>query len=74
MHKTPFEKILDQIAVSRQISPALLRKQMQHAMESALCDPDPAVQAMWNSIPRQGQTPTLEEFMDYLVKKNMLLP
>lgn len=32
------------------------------------------VQSMWESIPKKGDTPTLGEFMDYLIEKNLLLP
>ena len=74
MQKTVFERMLDQIAAIRQATPAEVRESMQMAMVSALNDPDPAVQAMWDSVPRQGSVPTLEEFMNYLIDKNLLLP
>ena len=74
MQESAFKKILEQIASSSQITPSLLREQMESAMEAALENPDPAVQAMWNSIPKQGRKPTLEEFMDYLIEKKLLLP
>ena len=47
---------------------------MQQVMNEALENPDPAVQAMWRSIPRKGAEPTLEEFMDYLIEKKLLSP
>lgn len=74
MKKTVFEQILEQIATANQVSAGEVREKMQIAMSAALRNPDPAVQAMWNSIPKKGQTPTLDEFMEYLVEKNMLLP
>ena len=74
MKKTVFERMLDQIAAIRQATPAEVRESMQMAMVSALKDPDPAVQAMWDSVPREGSVPTLEEFMNYLIDKNLLLP
>ena len=74
MQKTVFERMLDQIAAIRQATPAEVRESMQMAMVSALNDPDPAVQAMWDSVPREGSVPTLEEFMNYLIDKNLLLP
>ena len=74
MQESAFKKILEQIASSSQITPSRLREQMESAMEAALENPDPAVQAMWNSIPKQGRKPTLEEFMDYLIEKKLLLP
>lgn len=74
MQDSAFEKILDQIASASHIPPSRLRERMQAALESALENPDPAVQDMWNSIPKQGDKPTLEEFMNYLIEKNLLLP
>lgn len=74
MQDSAFEQILNQIASASHIAPSRLRERMQTAMESALENPDPAVQAMWNSIPRQGDKPTLDEFMNYLIEKNQLLP
>ena len=74
MQDSAFERILEQISHSSQRSPDQLRSQMQLAMDAAMENPDPAVRAMWDSIPRQGEKPTLEEFMDYLVEKNLLMP
>ena len=74
MQKTPFDLILDQIASADRITSMEVRERLRMAMASALKDPNPAVQAMWNSVPKKGDTPTLEEFMDYLIQKNMLQP
>ena len=74
MPNSAFEKILEQIASINHIAPSRLRERMQLALESALENPDPAVQAMWAAVPKQGDKPTLEEFMDYLIDKNLLLP
>ncbi len=74
MQKTEFEKILDQISSASQIPLPEIREKMQQAMSTALKNPDPAVQAMWNRVPKKGTEPTLEEFMDYLIAKKMLLP
>ena len=72
--QTPLEKIIHQIASVNRVSSAELREKMQLAMEAAMTNPDPAVQAMWASIPQKGSKPTLEEFMDYLIEKNLLKP
>ena len=74
MQKTALEKILEPIARTKGVHPALLRAQMQQAMKEALQNPDPMVQAMWRSIPKKGPEPTLEEFMDYLIEKKLLSP
>lgn len=74
MRNSAFDKILAQIASAKQTSPSEVRAQMQLAMEAAMENPDPAVQAMWESIPRKGDDLTLDDFMDYLIDRNMLLP
>ena len=74
MKKTAFEQILDQIACANQVSSGEVREKMRIAMAAALENPDPAVQAMWNSVPKKGRSPTLEEFMDYLIERKMLQP
>ena len=74
MQNSAFDKILEQIAIANQVSPSDVREKMQLAMESAMANPSPAVQAMWDSIPKKGAKPTLDKFMEYLVDKNMLLP
>ena len=74
MHRTQFEQILDQIARASQITPSEVRENLRAAMAAALQSPNPAVQAMWDSIPKKGTSPTLEEFMDYLIEKKMLQP
>ena len=72
--QTPLEKIIHQIASANRTSSLEVREKMQLAMEAAMDNPDPAVQAMWASIPSKGARPTLEEFMDYLIEKNLLIP
>lgn len=74
MQKSAFEKIIEQIAEASQTTPGEVREKMQSAMASALKNPDPMVQAMWDSIPKEGSLPTLDEFMDHLIGKNLLLP
>lgn len=74
MHKTGFEKILDQLAQANHTTPNSVRKQLKLAMDAALNDADPQIQAMWKSIPKKGSTVTLEEFMEYLIEKKQLLP
>ena len=72
MQKKKFDIILEQIAQINQVSTNEIRTKMQLAMESALKDPSPEVQSMWNSIPRTGDSLTLEEFMDYLFDQNLM--
>lgn len=74
MQSNGFDLILEKIAQANRTTPAEVREQLQHAMEAALKNPDPNVQAMWASIPRNGEHLTLDEFMGYLIDRNMLLP
>ena len=74
MHDSALNKIIRQIASINQVSSLEVREKMQLAMEAAMANPDPAVQAMWDSIPKKGDKPTLDEFMDYLIGKNLLIP
>ena len=74
MEQTGFEQILRQMARAANTTPEKIRQEMESAMASALQNPDPVVQQMWDSIPRKGDTPTLDEFMEYLIQQNTLLP
>ena len=74
MQNSAFDKILRQIADAKQVPSREVREKMQLAMDAAMANPAPSVQAMWDSIPKKGPKPTLEEFMDYLIEKNLLLP
>ena len=74
MQNSAFDKILRQIAEAKQVSSREVREKMQLAMDAAMANPDPSVQAMWQSVPKKGAKPTLDEFMDYLIEKKLLLP
>ena len=74
MEKNGFRQILEQIAAANQTTPEEVRQRMEAAMDSALRNPDPVVQQMWASIPRQGSDLTLDEFMEYLIARKQLLP
>lgn len=74
MEKQGFEQILQQIAAINGTSSGEVRRQMEATMASALQNPDPAVRKMWSSIPRNGEVPTLDEFMEYLIEQKVLLP
>ena len=74
MEKKGFKQILAQIAAANHTTPEEVRQRMEAAMASALRNPDPLVQQMWDSIPKQGQHLTLDEFMEYLIDRKELLP
>lgn len=74
MQEKEFDRILEQIGRGTRLSAAQVRQQMQQALNQSLSDPDPAVQKMWKAVPCQGAVPTLEEFMEYLIRKNVVTP
>lgn len=74
MERNGFRQILEQIAAANQTTPEEVRQRMEAAMDSALRNPDPVVQQMWASIPRQGTDLTLDEFMDYMIGSKQVLP
>ena len=69
MKRKKFDQILQRIANENHTTVREVRREMELAMQAGQANPDPAVQAMWNSIPRKGHRLTLEEFVAYLAKK-----
>ena len=69
MQKRELNSILTRIAVENNTTVREVRREMELTMQAGQANPDPAVQAMWNSIPRKGPRLTLEEFVAYLAKK-----
>ena len=69
MQKRELNSILTRSAVENNSAGREVRREMELAMQAGQANPDPAVQAMWNSIPRKGPRLTLEEFVAYLAKK-----
>lgn len=67
------DEIIIQIAKKENVTPDHVRREMMRAMKKGQESPDPAVQARWASIPRQGEEPTLEEFFEYLVQRVKVL-
>ena len=61
------DQLLKQIAKKNYTTPQVVRKQMEEAMLMGQQSKDPIVQARWASIPKKGDTLTLEEFLDYMV-------
>ena len=67
------DRIISQIAKANRSTPEKVRKDMQEAMDTAMRNPDPRVQAKWASIPKQGEVLTLEEFVEYMASVLTLL-
>lgn len=61
------DQLLKQIARENHTTPENVRREMEEVMRMGQQNPDPAIQARWASIPKKGNTLTLEEFLDYMV-------
>jgi len=59
--------ILTKVAYKQHSTVQQVRNEIMIAMKEAQQSSDPNVQAMWAGIPRQGDVPTLEEFMAFLI-------
>ena len=62
-------KVLAEIALKNGVSVADVRSEIQVALDEGMKNPDPNVQAYWNSIPRKGDKPTLQEVITHLANK-----
>lgn len=71
MHERQLCKILATIARKNNTYAENVRREMLLAMKIGQNSKDPAVQAVWESIPRKGAELTLEEFLDYLLKQTL---
>lgn len=71
MHERQLRRMLETIARKNNTSAENVRKEMLFAMKMGQSSNDPAVQAVWESIPRKGTELTLEEFLDYLLKRTL---
>ena len=58
-------RVFAEIALKNGVSVAEVRKEIQAALDEGMKNPDPNVQAYWNSIPRKGDKPTAQEVITY---------
>ena len=69
MKKEEIDRILQKIARDNHTTVQEVRRKMEFAMQVGQSSTDPAVQALWRSIPRKGSQLTLEELIAYLSKR-----
>lgn len=62
-------RVLAEIALKNGVSVAEVRREIQAALDEGMKSPDPNVQAYWNSIPRKGDKPTLQEVITHLANQ-----
>lgn len=59
---------LEIIAAKEGISVEEVRREIQLAIDDAMKNPDPKVQAEWRKIPKKGKKPTPEEVIEFVSK------
>ena len=69
MIKKRFDRIIRKMAAESNTPPEQIRMEMQQAMDEAMQNPDPIIQARWKKIPRKGKELTLEEFVEYVASQ-----
>ena len=62
-------KAIEQVALNRGISVIEVRKEIEIAIDAAMSNPDPAIQALWEQYRKKGSKPTPEEFIVSMAKK-----
>ena len=62
-------RTLEAVAMKEGVTVSEVKKEIQKAMLIGLCSQDPAVQAHWAKIPREGEVPTPEEVILFLTEQ-----
>ena len=65
--KDKISEHLRKIAVKEGISEREVRNEIAYAVSLALKSSDPQIQNFWKKIPCEGESPTVEEIIDYIV-------
>lgn len=60
---------LQQIAKQEGITEEEVRNEISYAISLALKNDDPQVQEFWKQIPTDGDSPTVEEVINYIILK-----
>ena len=61
--KAAAKQAIEKIAAREGISVERVRLEMKMAMLSGLCNQDPKIKSIWESIPRKGEVPEPEELI-----------
>ena len=68
MNEKKIGRSLKKIAAKEGVSTDEVRRDIEIAITAAKNNLDPAIQAFWASIPRKGETLTVEEAIAYIAK------
>ena len=63
------QNALELVAKRHNTTVKMVRAHIQLGILSGFTNPDPAIQAEWTKIPREGEYPTPEEVVNYYAKK-----
>ena len=63
------ETIFDRLAKDRNITAKEMKEIMSERIKAGLQDSDPEKRAQWEKIPHEGEFPTPEEWVRYVVEK-----
>ena len=67
--KRKYSRVIKEIANREGVSPDVVYAEMQKAIDFGYNNQDPNVQAYWNEIAPDGETPTPEKVIEVLSKK-----
>ena len=63
------KRSLVSVAKQNDVSVDEVKREIQKAIDLGMVNPDPHIQAFWNSIPRAGKHPTPEEVISFFAKE-----
>ncbi|MDE6763293.1 MAG: hypothetical protein K2J73_06410 [Oscillospiraceae bacterium] len=60
---------ISKLALENGVTVKEVRAEIQKAIDEGMKSTDPQAMEMWKKVPRKGERPTPEEFIDYAAKK-----
>ncbi len=63
------KKAIAETAKQNGVNVSEVREEIQKAINEAMKGSDPQTAEMWSNIPHKGETPTPEEFIEFISKK-----
>ena len=64
-----YTHVFNQIAKNNHTTVAEVRREMEIAIQAAFRNSDPKIQDIWTKIPYEGEEPTPEEVITYVVRQ-----
>ena len=63
------QRVIREVASRSGTTPGQVRHNIEQLLEESRACRDPKVRAAWAAIPCKGETPTMEEVMNYLAER-----